>query len=96
MQTPISRKKSLSKCSPPFEVAFCLSIHKAQGSEFEEVLALFPEGSENFGKEALYTAVTRAKKRIEIVAEEQVLQAMLAKHSCKTSGISWRLNLFSV
>lgn len=82
------------KMLPPFEVAFCLSIHKAQGSEFDRVLALFPEGSENFGKEALYTAVTRAKKQIEIVADEKSLSAMLSKHSLKTSGITERLKNF--
>lgn len=82
------------KMLPPFELAFCLSVHKAQGSEFDRVLALFPEGSENFGKEALYTAVTRAKKQIEIVADEKTLQAMLSKHSLKTSGITERLKNF--
>ncbi len=84
-------KKVPYKQLPPFEAAFCLSIHKSQGSEFEEVLALFPEGSEHFGKEAIYTAVTRAKKRIEIVAEESLLKQMLAKHSLKTSGLTERL-----
>lgn len=79
------------KMLPPFEIAFCLSIHKSQGSEFDHVLALFPEGSENFGKEAVYTAITRAKKRVEIVAEDAILKAMLAKHSARTSGLSDRL-----
>lgn len=79
------------KMLPPFEIAFCLSIHKSQGSEFKRVLALFPEGSENFGKEALYTAVTRAKNELEIVADEKILKAMLAKCSSKTSGLTERL-----
>jgi len=78
---------------PPFEIAFCLSIHKSQGSEFERVLALFPEGSENFGREAFYTAVTRAKKQVEIVAREEVMLAMLAKRSSKTSGFKERFSL---
>lgn len=75
---------------PPFEVAFCLSIHKSQGSEFEKVLALFPQGSENFGREAFYTAVTRAKSQVELVAEEGVLKAMLSQRSRKTSGFTER------
>ncbi len=78
---------------PPFESAFCLSIHKSQGSEFERVLALFPQGSENFGKEAVYTAITRAKKEIEIVADKATLKAMLAKHSLKTSGFTTRFSM---
>lgn len=86
-------KKLPYKMLPPFEVAFCLSIHKSQGSEFEQVLALFPEGSENFGKEAVYTAVTRARSKLEIVADEKILKEMLSKHSSKTSGLSDRLAL---
>jgi exodeoxyribonuclease V alpha subunit len=78
--------------SPPaYEMAFCLSIHKSQGSEFEEVLSLFPEGSENFGREALYTAATRSKKRLKIAGHLEVLQKMLSQHSRKRSGFSERI-----
>lgn len=85
-------QKVLYKNLPPFELSFCLSIHKSQGSEFDNVLALFPKGSEYFGKEAVYTAVTRAKKQVGMIAEESVLKAMLAKQSSKTSGFSDRFD----
>ncbi|HSX10299.1 MAG TPA: AAA family ATPase [Chlamydiales bacterium] len=75
---------------PPFEIAFCLSVHKSQGSEFDRVLALFPPGSENFGREALYTAVTRAKSALEIVCDEQILRLMLSKRSRRISGFTER------
>ncbi len=78
------------KLLPPFEIAFCLSIHKSQGSEFEEVLALFPQGSEKLGREAFYTAVTRAKKDVQIVAEDDILKEMLAQRSRKISGFTER------
>ena len=35
---------------PPFEYGYCLSVHKSQGSEFDHVLLLLPEGSEQFGR----------------------------------------------
>lgn len=76
---------------PQFEVAFCLSIHKSQGSEFDKVMALFPKGSENFGREALYTAVTRAKKEVELVGDEATLRAMLTQRSRRVSGFTERL-----
>lgn len=75
---------------PPFETAFCLSVHKSQGSEFNRVLALFPPGSENFGREAFYTAVTRAKNQLEVVIDEEILRIMLSKRSRKISGFSDR------
>jgi len=83
----------LFRSPPAYEMAFCLSIHKSQGSEFEEVLALFPEGSENFGREALYTAVTRSKKNVRIIAKEEILQKMLSCHGRKRSGFIERSSL---
>ena len=75
---------------PPIEPAFCLSIHKSQGSEYEEVVALFPEGSQRLGREALYTAVTRAKKKLEIVGNEKTLREMLSAYSRRVSGFTDR------
>jgi exodeoxyribonuclease V alpha subunit len=77
---------------PAYEMAFCLSIHKSQGSEFEEVLALFPDGSEYFGREALYTAVTRGKKTLSIVGKESILQKMMKNYSRKRSGFLERIS----
>ncbi|HSX37718.1 MAG TPA: AAA family ATPase [Chlamydiales bacterium] len=90
---PDARSAEMRRFSapPPYELSFCMSIHKAQGSEFEEVLALFPEGSENFGREALYTAVTRAKKRVEIRGQKEVLEKMIAATSNRMSGLSRRI-----
>lgn len=77
---------------PPYEIAFCLSIHKSQGSEFQEVLALFPEGSENFGKEALYTAITRVKKRFQYLGSDAVMNAMISRGTYSNTGFSFRWN----
>ncbi len=79
------------KALSSFEVSFVLSIHKSQGSEFEEVMALCPDGSENFGKEALYTAATRAKKKWELVGKKEIICQMLKKSSRKMSGFSIRI-----
>ena len=75
---------------PPHELAFCLSVHKSQGSEFEEILVLFPPGSENFGRESLYTAITRAKKKIEIRGGREILEKMIASSSHMASGFRFR------
>ncbi len=60
-----------------WEYAFCSSVHKSQGSEYDEVLVLFPKGSERFGKEMIYTAITRAKKSVSILAEKDTLEKMM-------------------
>jgi exodeoxyribonuclease V alpha subunit len=72
---------------PKFEYAYCLSVHKSQGSEFDHLLLLLPEGSEVFGREVLYTAITRARKKIEIYTKEAVLQQTIERRSQRLSGI---------
>lgn len=74
---------------PEFEHAYCLSVHKSQGSEFEHVVLLVPTGSEIFGREILYTGITRAKETIEVLADEGVVEKCLEGSAVKKSGI-WR------
>ena len=72
---------------PTYEYAYCLSVHKSQGSEYDDVLFLVPDGSENFGKEVLYTAVTRAKHSLAIDGNPEQIAAALRLSSRKISGI---------
>lgn len=52
---------------PSHESAFAVTVHKAQGSGFQKVVLLWPDGeSALLTREMLYTAVTRAARRIEI------------------------------
>lgn len=50
---------------PRFDYAFSLTVHKSQGSEFDEVLLVLPENL-TVSKELLYTAVTRARKKLDV------------------------------
>jgi exodeoxyribonuclease V alpha subunit len=76
---------------PRYEPAFFLSVHKSQGSEFDEVVAVFPPGSDRFGREALYTAVTRAKKRLSLWIDAETLESAIQSSGMKRSGFSARL-----
>ncbi|MBI3236496.1 MAG: AAA family ATPase [Chlamydiales bacterium] len=87
------REKIPAFALPPFEYAYCLSVHKSQGSEYEEILLVVPEGSEKFGREILYTAVTRARQKLQIHLDEKTFQAMLAKSSKKRSYLKERILL---
>ncbi len=66
---------------PPYELAYCLSVHKSQGSEFSDVHLFLPEGSESFGRNMLYTAITRAKKSLTIYAKPETLKACITTQS---------------
>jgi exodeoxyribonuclease V alpha subunit len=76
---------------PKYEFAYCLSVHKSQGSEFDRVVLVLPEGSELFGREVFYTAITRARKSIEIYGSDVVILKTVMQHGVRLSGIEQRL-----
>jgi exodeoxyribonuclease V alpha subunit len=76
---------------PSFEYAYCLSVHKSQGSEYDTVLLIAPLGSEVFGKEVIYTGATRAKMQLQILAKEETLHLAVERPSRKISGLHARL-----
>jgi len=76
---------------PRHELAYCLSVHKSQGSEYERAIIVLPEGSEVFGREVFYTAVTRARKYVEIYGKDEVILKTVNQRGVRLSGIGSRL-----
>ena len=74
------------------ETVFAMTIHKSQGSEFEEVLVILPdtENVQILTRELLYTGVTRAKKHITIQSTKQVLLNTAEARVTRASGINER------
>lgn len=58
---------------------YVMSVHKSQGSEYDEVVVLIPRGSEVFETSVLYTAVTRAKQQVSIWADPETLNKITKK-----------------
>jgi exodeoxyribonuclease V alpha subunit len=77
---------------PQHETAFALTIHKVQGSEFDTVLLILPgQMSEVLCRELLYTAVTRARKRVEIWGDEEVFRRAVERRIERSTGLRDRL-----
>jgi ATP-dependent exoDNAse (exonuclease V) alpha subunit len=53
----------------PLELAYALTIHKAQGSDFEKVFVVIPQRSRLLTREVIYTALTRSKDRLILLLE---------------------------
>ncbi len=77
--------------APPFELAYILSVHKSQGSEYEDVYLLLPPGSEHFGRSVLYTAVTRAQSQLTIAGSCETVQLCAQNNVMRLAGLSERL-----
>jgi exodeoxyribonuclease V alpha subunit len=81
-------KKYLPARVPYCETVFAMTVHKSQGSEFEEVLIVLPESvNQVLTKELLYTAITRAKKTIKLVAKEAVFIATVKQKIERITGL---------
>lgn len=77
---------------PAHESAFAMTVHKSQGSEFDEVWLQLPRNdSRVLSRELVYTAITRARSRLHIAGNAQVLRDALARHAVRMSGLAWRL-----
>ncbi|MFM7061994.1 MAG: ATP-binding domain-containing protein, partial [Actinomycetes bacterium] len=71
---------------------WAMSIHKSQGSEFTHVVvSLPPPPSRILTRELLYTAVTRAKQQVTVVASEAAIRAAVARPVARASGLAARL-----
>lgn len=80
---------------PGLELAYAISVHKSQGSEYDHVAFLVPPGSEIFGREILYTGITRARLSLEVYGEAETLELCVAQSARKLSGIRRKFECLS-
>jgi exodeoxyribonuclease V alpha subunit len=71
-----------------YEPSYAMTIHKSQGSEFDTVLVILPpQRLPICTRELLYTAVTRAKKRVEIWGTHDSLYGCVNSRIVRSSGL---------
>ncbi|MDI9569711.1 MAG: exodeoxyribonuclease V subunit alpha [Pseudomonadota bacterium] len=77
---------------PAHQTAFAVTVHKAQGSEFENAALILPETDlPILTRELIYTAVTRARRRIAIYGSLEILRAAVARPTRRRSGLAARI-----
>jgi len=71
------------------ETVFAMTIHKSQGSEFDHILVVLPPWpSPVITRELLYTAVTRARLSVCVIAKEEVLKTAVLTPEQRASGLT--------
>ena len=62
------------------QLAYCITIHKSQGSEYDcVILPLVSAHYIMLEKNLIYTAITRAKKLLIVIATEQILRTAIGR-----------------
>ncbi|MGM7421290.1 exodeoxyribonuclease V subunit alpha [Cellulosimicrobium sp. CpK407] len=73
---------------PPVETVHAMTVHRAQGSQFERVtLVLPPATSPLLTRELLYTAVTRAQSFVRVVGSEDAVRTAVTSPVHRASGL---------
>jgi exodeoxyribonuclease V alpha subunit len=78
---------------PAHETAFAITIHKSQGSEYGDVAVLLAPDPDNriLSRQLLYTAVSRARRHVELWTSTAVLQAAVSRAVERQGGLRDRL-----
>jgi len=76
---------------PSWELAFAMTVHKSQGSEFDDVLLVLPDDENHrlLTRQIVYTGITRAKKRVLLYGSQPALNNALEKKIERQSGLMW-------
>lgn len=76
------------------EHSYCITIHKAQGSEFDVVIMIVPQAAPMLlTRNLLYTGITRAKKLLIVIGNERVVDYMIKNVDSKkrNTGLEFKL-----
>ena len=96
---PLAKKRAkawrdyftFKNCVICLDFPYAMTVHKSQGSEFDDVLLVLP-GDENhrlLTREIVYTGITRAKKRIIVYGAESAFNKALQRKIERQSGLMW-------
>lgn len=73
---------------PRHDTAYAMTVHKSQGSEFDRVLFILPDGdSPVLTRELIYTGLTRARSQVELWWSEAVLGKAVTRRTERNSGL---------
>jgi exodeoxyribonuclease V alpha subunit len=73
---------------PGHETVYAMTVHKSQGSEFENVILVLPDrDSPVLTRELMYTAITRARKTIKVLGNETIVLSAISRKIERKSGL---------
>lgn len=73
---------------PGHDTAFAMTVHKSQGSEFDHAALVLPnQFTPVVTRELVYTAITRARRRLSLYADDRVLEKAIATRTERRSGL---------
>lgn len=77
---------------PGNETAYAMTVHRSQGSEFNDTLLVLPDKDNRIlTRELVYTGISRARQKLEIWSREDVLTMAIKRRLERKSGLRYSL-----
>ncbi|MBE2212179.1 MAG: exodeoxyribonuclease V subunit alpha [Xanthomonadaceae bacterium] len=78
---------------PPHEPAFAMTVHKAQGSEYDEVIVLPPPRADHplLSRQWFYTAMSRARRQLHLWSDDDAITQAIEHPARRSSGLARRI-----
>ncbi len=91
--TMVAARAFVPDLLPAHDTAYAITIHKSQGSEYEHVAVLLPPSPESpiLSRQLLYTAASRGKQSLSLWANDDVIDAALARPLARSGGLHSKL-----
>ncbi|MCY3932427.1 MAG: AAA family ATPase [Acidobacteria bacterium] len=71
-QTDVSYRYFGKQVDDSLELAYALTVHKAQGSDFDKVFLVIPQKASTLSRELVYTGLTRFRKKLVLLIEKDI------------------------
>jgi hypothetical protein len=78
------------------ELAYSITVHKAQGSDFDIVFLIIPQSTRNLSRELLYTGLTRSRKKLVLLIERDISPLRKFRQLARSETIRRNTNLFTL
>ena len=88
-QADVSYRYYRGQVNDCLELAYALTVHKAQGSDFDVVFLIIPQSASTLSRELIYTGLTRFRKKLVLLIEKDV-QPLLQLRSSNVSDTRLR------
>ena len=95
-QPETSYRYSRSKATTDLELAYSLTVHKAQGSDFDFVFFIIPQEASTLSRELLYTGLTRFRKKLILLVEKDIKPLLQFRRLEESNTKQRNTNMFSL
>ncbi|QJC33866.1 exodeoxyribonuclease V subunit alpha [Enterobacteriaceae endosymbiont of Donacia provostii] len=81
---------------PSYEIAYAITVHKSQGSEFKNVALVLPDKFYSIlTRELIYTAITRTQKKITIYSNKNIFYQSIKSKIQRFSNLKNKINNYN-